>query len=382
MTIAFDVQHLLEDKKTGIGYHTEQLIRSLLTNHPDADYLFNFFAMKYAEQKISKIKTLFSPQGEINPCTYFSYSLYKMIYSFVPLPPYRFFFDKQADVYHFFNFIAPPFVPGKIVLSIHDMVFKDLPETVNKKTSFYLKMNMAASIKRADALIVVSRFTQERLAHYYNTADKQVVLIPNGVDLARFHPAGNTEKLRTTQKKYGIQSEYFIYVGTIEPRKNLERLIKGYAQFARGRENPPQLVLVGGKGWLDAAIFAACDHVPPEGNVLFTGYLDEDEIPEVLRGAIAMCFPSLYEGFGLPVLEAMACGTAVLTSHTTSLGEVAGNAAHLVNPLDEAEIAAGMVKLYEDKDYRNALALKGHERAQQFTWDAAAQQLYEVYKHL
>jgi len=380
MKIALDVQPMLSRNKTGIGYYTEQIIRSLLKN-TTLDYVLNFFSMRDTEHKFQKLQDLMQPpcfpqNGNITLShnKYISHSAHKLIHSFAPLP-YRMFHNNNADIYHFFNFIVPTFVPNKVVLTVHDLVFRDYPETVNKRTLFFLRKNFKKSLKRADAIVTISEFTKERLQHYYNVT-APITVIPCGVDLERFTPIHKRQvpSLESIMQKYNIQRDYLLYIGTIEPRKNLERLINAYVLFTKEHPNPPQLVLGGGNGWRNENIYSA---IPSTGeNVIITGYLDEDEIPILMRGAVAFCFPSIYEGFGMPILEAMACGTPVLAANEASLPEVAGDSAFLVNPFDVKDIAYGLSQICKHGDY---FAQKGLARAQQFSWDKSALKLQELY---
>ena len=403
MKVAFDVQHLLSHNKTGIAYYTEQIIKALLQkkqnmhkdinsieNIENVDYILNFFSIRNTANKVAHFMQTYVASS-IKPCSYFSYTVYKMLYSFLPVP-YSLFHSENANIYHFFNFVVPPFVNGKVVLTVHDLVFKDFPETVNNKTKFFLQRNFAKSLKRADAIVVISEFTKSRLLHHYNISDKIIEVIPCGVDFEMFNSSPiiesndlnfpiNPSILENVKKKYGIGHEYFLYIGTLEPRKNIERLINAYVNFAKERINPPQLVLGGGKGWLDKSIYDALQKSQKTENaqIIQTGYLNRDEIPVLMRGAIAFCFPSIYEGFGMPVLEAMACGVAVLTSNAASMPEVVADTGLLVDPFDTNSITQGLSKLYDDNDYRLNLALKGYIRSKKFSWEVAASKLLKLY---
>lgn len=197
-----------------------------------------------------------------------------------------------------------------------------------------------------------------------------------------FHADYPTEQIQEAIRRYHINEKYFLYLGTIEPRKNLERLIKAYAKLVSRHKDVPQLVLAGGKGWYYDDIFQMIDTCHLKEQVVFTGYVDQKDSPLLMSGAMAFVFPSLYEGFGMPPLEAMACGTPVITSKTSSLPEVVGDAGILVDPENVDEICEAMEKMMIEPAYRETLRLKGKKRADKFTWQKSAEQLMTVYRKL
>ncbi|MDR0375330.1 MAG: glycosyltransferase family 4 protein [Treponema sp.] len=372
MNVSFDVLPLLTEKKTGIGYYTEYLIKEIIRKYPNNSYTLDFFTLK--EDNIRFVSGFLRDNVRANACKWFRSCWYKLLRPILPFP-YSFFFGKVSDVYVFCNYYVPPFVPGKKILVVHDLVFRDLSETVNIKTKYALKMFFKKSLKYADVIITVSDFTKERLFHYYPfVKNKQVYAVHSGVDAEKFYSKDNSSEEKTRVKnKYKISGEYFIYLGTLEPRKNLPNLIKAYSNFISKAVNAPKLVMAGGKGWLYDEIFTAVKGLRLENNIIFTGYVDENDVAPLIKGAVAFCFVALYEGFGLPVLEAMACGTAVITSNVSSLPEVAGDAALLVDPLNVDDIANGLAKLYYDSEYREKFIAKGYERVKLFSWENTAE---------
>jgi alpha-1,3-rhamnosyl/mannosyltransferase len=371
MNIAFDPSPVLSESKTGIGYYTESVIKEIIKNFPDNNYSLEYFSFKGKNDKF--VSEFLRNNVKPNPCKWFKDGWYKLIRSFIPVP-YPFFFGKTSDVYLFCNFYVPPFVSGKKILVVHDLVFRDLPETVNFKTKTALNLLFKKSLKYADAIITDSDFTKERLFHYYPfTKEKQVKTVYCGVYAERFSAEGNISGVK---QKYNIGGNYFIYLGTIEPRKNLQNLIKAYNKFLlQNSGDLPKLVIAGGKGWLYGEIFSTVKDLHLEQNVIFTGYVDETDIAALIKGADIFCFVTLYEGFGLPVLEAMACGTAVISSGTSAIPETAGDAALLINPLDINGIADGLTMLYKDAGLRESLIVKGFEQVNKFTWKKTAEEI-------
>ena len=188
---------------------------------------------------------------------------------------------------------------------------------------------------------------------------------------------------RKLKKSLEIEGEYFLYLGTIEPRKNLERLIEAYHIFSQKAGNDcPKLVLAGGKGWLYDSIFAKVTELKLSDKVIFTKYVPSEDMNALMCGALAFVFPSVYEGFGMPPLEAMACGVPVLVSGEASLPEVTGDCAVIVDAYSSENIAEGMNRLYTDSQLRDELSRRGLERAKGFSWDNSAEILYNVYREL
>ena len=317
---------------------------------------------------------------KIQECDWFSGTLYRFLFCFFAIP-YRLFFKEKADLTHFFNFCIPPGVYGKKVVTIHDMAFRRYPSTVRFRTKVLLKLNLKRTIKRADAVIAVSEFTKQEILHFYPISEAKVFVVPNGIDSSVFHPNYSENEVKKVKASYGISGEYFLYLGTLEPRKNLLHLIKAYIELQKEqKEDFPKLVLAGGAGWMYKEIFQMVKQSKQERNILFTGYLKDKEVPLLLKGAKVFCFPSLYEGFGMPVLEAMACGTPVLTSNTTALAEIAKGAAITVNPESMKELKKGLARLHFDSKLREKYRERGFQRAQYYSWKKAAKCLEKVYQ--
>jgi glycosyltransferase involved in cell wall biosynthesis len=227
-----------------------------------------------------------------------------------------------------------------------------------------------------------SEFSKLEILKYFPQHEEKIRVVPCGVDMKRFRPCENREKIAAVKKNLGIDGEYFLYLGTIEPRKNLERLIAAYHIFTQRTDNPPKLVLAGGKGWLYDDIFRKVTELGIAEKVIFTKYVPSEDMNPLMCGAVAFVFPSLYEGFGMPPLEAMACGVPVLTSGEASLPEVTGDCAVITDAYSPESIADGLERLYRDENLRRDLSRRGIERAKDFTWEHSAEILYNVYREL
>jgi len=295
----------------------------------------------------------------------------------------------RVDVLHEPDFVLPPTLPGtRTILTVHDLSFIRDPESAFPRLRRYLNRVVPRSVARATHVLADSQATKNDLTELFGTPPDKITVLYGGVD-ARFAPVQEPERLAAVRTKYGIGTKPFILsIGTIQPRKNYRRLIQAFSIL---HIHPPtvnfqspttnlQLVIAGGKGWLYDDIFAEVRRLGLENRVLFTGFVNDDDLPALYSAAEMLAFPSLYEGFGLPVLEAMACGTPVITSTVSSLPELAGDAALLVDPTDVGAIAAAMCRLLEDAELRRRLAAQGLDQARKFTWKKAAIQLMGIYE--
>ena len=380
MKIAFDALPLVSERITGIGWCEAGQTNAMARLYPENEYVYNFFSQKGDTQKSERIKQFLDTGIKTNTADFSGY-LYRLVSNFLPVPYYK-FFGSDCDITHFFNYIVPPKVKGKSVVTVHDMVYKAFPETVRARTKYMLDTGLKKSMKRADIIVTDSEFSKTEIIKYFPQYQDKIRVVPCGVDLNKFHPCNDTDKIERVRKDFETGEEYFLYLGTIEPRKNLERLIEAYAEFVKNTDNPPNLVLAGGKGWLYDSIYAKAEKLGIEKKVIFTKYIPSEDINALMCGAVAFVFPSIYEGFGMPPLEAMACGVPVLTSGEASLPEVTGDSAVIVDAYSVNSIAEGLERIYSDRNLRERLSREGSERAEKFTWEKSAEILYKVYREL
>lgn len=282
--------------------------------------------------------------------------------------------------------VLPLLHPVHTVVTIHDLGYLAFPEMHPFARRLELHLTTRWCTRAAWRLIAISQATRNDLIAHYGAAPEKIRVVYHGLGPA-FRPVTNPDLIAATRSRYGLGPAYFLYVGTIQPRKNLTRLIDAFAQArAAGMRveqpgNPsllPQLVIAGKQGWMTTAIEQRAAAAGVAEHVRFTGYVDDADLPALLSDALALVFPSLYEGFGMPVLEAMACGTPVLTSCTSALPEVAGDAALLVDPHDTATLATGLTRLATDAALREELSGRGVVRARQFTWERCARETLEI----
>ena len=381
MRISFDAVPLISDNMSGVGWCEAGQTMALARLFPENSYTYSFFSRKDDNIKMERIAP-FAGDNIRTQIAHFSGFAYRAASTFLPWK-YSDFFGKKADITHFFNFIVPPGVSGKTVVTVHDMTYKEFPETVRGRTKMMLNVGLKQSMKRADMIVTVSEFSKREILKYFPEHEKKLRVVPCGVDLERFHPCTEPERIPQVKESLGIEGDYFLYLGNIEPRKNLERLITAYDIFSkRNHGDVPKLVLAGGKGWLYEGIFGKVQELGLDKQVIFTKYIPSEDMNPLMCGAVAFVFPSIYEGFGMPPLEAMACGVPVLASNAASLPEVTGGCAVNCDPFSPESIAHGLEKLRSDEELRKKLSVKGRERAQSFTWDHSARLLYDVYKEL
>ena len=288
----------------------------------------------------------------------------------------------RVSLFHATDFTLPPTLPGtRTLLTVHDLSFVRVPETASPPLKAYLDAVVPRSVRRADHVLADSEATRDDLIALYDTPADKITVLWSGVD-ARFAPGTSPAALQAVRDRYKLPTGRFLLsVGTVQPRKNYTRLIEALARLRR-EVHDLSLVIVGGKGWLEDPIYSALDQFGLREAVVFTGFADDADLPALYTLARAVALPSLYEGFGLPVLEAMACGTPVVTSNLSSLPEVAGDAALLVNPLDVDDLTAALQRLISDEALRATLRERGLARAATFTWERAARQLLGIYTQM
>ncbi len=282
------------------------------------------------------------------------------------------------DLFHSPDFVLPP-VAGDVptLLTVHDLSFAHFPEVYTPTLVNYLNQVVPWSVERATHILADSYATKLDLVRLWGVSEQKITVLYSGVDVS-FRPISDHARLTAVRQKYGLGSApYLIAVGTIQPRKNYQMLIRAFAPIARRTAH--NLVIVGGKGWLYDDILAEVTAQNLQGRVIFTGFANDGDLPALYSGATLFLFPSLYEGFGLPLLEAMACGVPVLTSNASCLPEVAEGAAVLLPPNHTAVWTEAMQALLDDPVQRAQLVTAGYGQARQFTWQKSARKLLNIY---
>lgn len=287
---------------------------------------------------------------------------------------------RPVDLLHV-QFTAPPFCPVPVIASIHDLSFEHLPETFTRRGAWQLQLTVRRTAQRAARVVTISEYSRQDLIQTYRLPPEKVALTPLAPAPLYSQMPATPDEATQIKLRYGIAREFILAVGSLQPRKNLVRLIRAYARLRAERPDfTTQLVIVGRKLWLHDEIFAEVARQPWAEDVILTGYVPEEELPALYRAAAVFAYPSIFEGFGLPPLEAMACGTPVITSNTTSLPEVVGEAALTFDPYDEASLAECLLRALCDEALRTLLKVAGPARARQFTWRNTAEKTLRLYQ--
>ena len=374
--IGFDVTAALT-QGGGIGRYTRDLIHALVIEAPDFDYKL-FSARPPSVLPVADplpvatgVAHRAAPLGER--------WLYRLSYrARLPLPVQS--FTGALDLFHSPDFVLPP-VSGRIptILTVHDLSFIHYPETFPVKLVEYLNRVVPWSVERADHILADSESTRGDLQSFWGVAPERISVLYSGVN-ERFRPVTDATALDAVCDRYGLPRPFVLAVGTVQPRKNYEMLVRAFRPVTG--HHPHSLVIVGGKGWLDEGLPKEIERQGLGERVKLAGFVDDADLPALYSAADLLAFPSLYEGFGLPLLEAMACGTPVLSSDASSLPEVAGSSAVLLSPHDESAWSAALIGLLGDEVARQRLLAAGFERSAQFSWASSARLLASIYRNI
>jgi glycosyltransferase involved in cell wall biosynthesis len=363
--------HLLSSEKSYRGAGINWYIHSLLTHLPGAadHHTFTAFlsdreaadAFPGVETKVSVLPTATAPV--------------RILWEQVVQPGQLLI--EGIDLLHSLAFVQPIVLPCPGIVTIYDLSFFLFPHGLQPWRRLYLRWGTAYSARRARRVVVISASTKRDVVRLLGVPEDRIDVVPCGVD-EDFRPVGNPKSLDALRKKRHLPPRMILFVGTIEPRKNLATLLQSYALLRR-RIKPPPLVIAGAKGWRHEEVLSLAGQLDLLDDVIFPGYVAREELPLWYGAADLLVYPSLYEGFGLPPLEAMACGTAVVVSNSSSLPEVVGEAGLLVEPTSAEEMSRAMERVLTDKNLREVMRVKGVERAHSFTWQRTAEETIRVY---
>jgi glycosyltransferase involved in cell wall biosynthesis len=364
-------------RSTGVGHYAKSVIEA--TSKVDSDVDFEIVRHWLPFKKF---------RAPIKPTTHLHYRLVKwfppaVYYQLFKRFPWSFPYDwialKKYDAFIFFNFIAFPLSRRtKSIVVIHDLTFVHYPQYMQTTNLKYMSKLVPESVKRADHIITVSENSKEEIVKYFNLPESKVSIVPNAIDHRKFYPRDRTE-VEEVRGKYNLPQRYIHFHGTIEPRKNVEGLLNAYAALSQDLKDEFSLVLTGGKGWKDESIYQKIDELKSSGhNVVLPGYIDGEDLPALYSGASLFVLPSFYEGFGIPPLEAMACGVPVITSDNSSLPEVVGDAAIKVKADDTKALADSIRKLLTNEALAQSFMEKGLRQAAKFSWEKSAEKLVDL----
>jgi glycosyltransferase involved in cell wall biosynthesis len=371
MTIYIDVSAAVH-RRAGLGRYAENLTRALIPR------LTHKLALFYNREKgVTLPPGLEHLPSRTVALSYKSWRMLVWAGQLARIPFNR--LTPDAALFHAAEHLLLPLKDVPTVLTVHDLIFRYMPEHHKPLNRWYLNLTMPLYCRRADHIIAVSEATRHDIINAYHIPPEKISVIYEAAD-PRFEPQLRTV-VEAMRARYHLPEQYLLYVGTIEPRKNLTRLLKVWESLYQAHEVPP-LVIVGQQGWLTGDFFEALENSPAREGVLLTGYIEDSDLPALYSGATAMVFPSLYEGFGLPPLEAMACGTPVLCSNVSSLPEVVEDVALTFDPTDDEAMAQALRRIVRDKALHDTLKEQGLCQAARFSWGRAAQETKRVYEQV
>jgi len=366
MRIAFDGT-TLRPGRTGVGYYTEHLLHHLAQEAAgDEIVVVSNCPVETAAPLPPSVRVVTS-----------SWRLPRLVWMQTLAP--LLLKQLRIDVAHFTNGMVPVWSRVPTVVTIHDMSLTLLPKYHPPRRVLLNRPLVDLAARRADAIITVSQSAAHDITRLYGLAPDRVHVVHEAAAPA-FCRITDTSELDRVRRRYDLADRIILYVGTIEPRKNLPKLIEGFARRHKAGDLPHQLVCVGPYGWLSGDIEQQIDRLQIADAIRFTGYVPFADLPVFYNLAEMFVFPSVYEGFGLPVIESMACGTPVITGHVPALDEVGGAAVEQVAPLDGESLGDAMVMLGRDGERRRRLSTLGLERARTFSWERAARETLEIYR--
>jgi glycosyltransferase involved in cell wall biosynthesis len=364
-------------QSAGIGRIIRGQISALLASQPAFDFrLFVVGSVTAAERQRAPLPLHTPPLSERNMVR-----LWHRLNS--PWPRVEWFTGGPLDLFHATDFVLAPSNARRKLVTVHDLAFLFYPEASMRSLQHYLQVVVPRSVRRADHLLADSQNTAQDLQEQWQIGAERITVVQGAVDHERFHPIADQDRLATVRQRYGLGDRpYILGLSTLQPRKNFERLIEAFHLARQEARLPHRLIIGGGKGWLFAEIFAKVQALGLADDVLFPGYIEDSDLPALYNAADFFAFPSLYEGFGLPIIEALACGVPVLTADNSCLPEAGGPGAIYVQAHSVESIAEGIVTLATDSVLRQRLRTAGLAHAAQFTWQRSAEQLLAAYKHV
>lgn len=357
---------MLSGKMEGIGWFTHEIMKRVVAAHPEHEFHFIFDRPFSSEFVFAPhvIPHVLPPQAR-HPL------LYKIWYDY-SIP--RLLRKIKADV-----FISPDAmlslratIPQLIV--IHDLNFEHYPEDVPAVYTRFLKKRSPMFAEKARRIVTVSEFSKQDICQLYGVQSEKIDVVYNSAHAA-YQPISESEK-NTTREKFSEGKSYFVFVSSIHPRKNLQRLLPAFDSFKKQTHSDVKLMVVGQKFWFNEKLQQAFDAMEFKSDVIFAGRMDVHDLNKVVASSLASVYPSYFEGFGIPVVEAFQCGAPVITSTASSLPEVAGDAALLVDPFSVQSIADALMCIYQEPALREKLVEKGFDRAKQFSWDISAEKFW------
>ena len=374
MRIGIDAS-LVVGNRAGVGWYTASLIEALAeVDHQNKYVLYPFFYHIFDP----RFKELVAPSKSFSiRFTALPEDWIRYLW-FHPRIPRHWLLGK-VDVLHSTTYCCPRLHSGKLIVTIYDVSFLHHPEFHTEANRVHCLTGTLETAMQADRIIAISQSTKRDLVEYFNVRDDKIVVTPLSAR-KEFYPRPRPEVEAFVSRRWGLETPYLLSVGTVEPRKNLKCLVRVYCDLPEEIRNHYPLIIAGGEGWLDSDIYQWILENGAQSNIRFLGYVPASDLPWLYCGATCFVYPSLYEGFGLPALEAMASGIPVITSNTSSLPEVVGDTGLLIDPRSDQELRSAISKVLSDPELRQRLSRKGLDRAREFSWEQTARETLKVYK--
>jgi glycosyltransferase involved in cell wall biosynthesis len=368
MKIAVNTRFLIKNKLEGIGWFTYETMKRITCWHPEHEFYFFFDRPFDAE---------FIFSDNIRPMVLFPPARHPVLwYVWFECTVPRALRQIKPDIFISTDGFLSLSTDIPSLLVVHDLAFEHYPHYISRAASVYYRHFTPLYCRKARQIITVSEASKNDIANRYHIGTDKITVAYNGTG-DHFKPLNDEEKIHV-RNRYSEGKNYFLYSGSLHPRKNIVNLLKAFEQFKMQSNADCKLVLAGARGWMLREMEATLNNMRSRHDIIFTGHLDKETLAKIVGSALAMVYVSLFEGFGLPVAEAMKCGVPVITSNLSSMPEVAGNAALLVNPSDTCEIAQAMLRVYNEAGLRAQLIEKGKQQAARFSWDHTAAIIWQV----
>jgi glycosyltransferase involved in cell wall biosynthesis len=373
--IALDGNHLL-GKRVGMGQYLRGLLEAMAEVDAENEYLV--FALGRSTRLDELPVVADNVSYRVRPI---SRRFHERLLLAGLAPPMELLIGCRPDICIWPNFISWPTLPGvRNVVVIHDLCYLLHGQFMTAHDRDYYRTLVPRALRRADRVIAVSNNVRRELGEHLGLRAERIALVPPAIERARFHPRATEEIERVTQA-HGVSGPYILYTGTVEPRKNLTGLLDAYAALPESLRETFSLVLVGGQGWLQTDILRRLDELSAL-SIVRTGYVSDADLPALYSGARLFVYPSIYEGFGMPPLEAMACGVPVITSDSSSLPEVVGDAGLMVPTTDSRGLSEAIARVLTDEELAAGMRARGLVRAEGHTWDRSARLMLDVLSEL
>ena len=367
MRIAVNTRLLLKGKLEGIGWFTYQTVERIVRAHPEHEFFF-FFDRAYDPMFVfaPNVTPVVVPPQARHPVLFYLWFEWSIPYM---LRKYKIDLFLSTDSFMSLSTNVPT------CLVIHDLAFEHYPEHYVLAQRLYWKHYSPLFAKKATRLATVSTFSKDDIVQHYGIRPENIDVVYNGAH-KEYRVLTNAER-EATKAKYADGCEYFVFAGALHPRKNIVNLLKAFVLFKKRQPTNMKLVIVGRLAWKYEEVEQMKQEMPFKDDVKWVGYMNIDELSMVTGGAYAMVYASLFEGFGIPILEGLQCDVPAIVSNTSSMPEVAGDAALLVDPNNPEDIATKMHQLYKDEALRNKLIINAREQRKKFAWELSAQKLWD-----